>query len=281
MQPSLLLEKLVYAVSGNNGQGAKARIKAHRPGSISRIAAINEQQKLLYIVNPKVANTSIKRIIWADHPALDQLPSLHGHHPERSLKELPDRAIDTMLNGDDWFRFSFVRNPYSRIVSAYKDKIFGRDLDGRFLEKIGYGPAARPPSFSEFLHRIADQPPQQMDWHWRPQQLLLMHELIDYHWLGKMEAFESDMTPVFERLGRSNQQMQQQLATRLNATDRDSRNNSNQPRKAVANPTLSNKDVELIQTLYSEDFQRYGYSTEPPENLLIQGPCETPGARSG
>nr|WP_246624599.1 sulfotransferase family protein [Oceanobacter mangrovi] len=232
------------------------------------MAALHEDRKLFYVVNPKVANTSIKRIMWADLPGVESLPSLHGHHPQRCIRQLTDRELNHILASPEWLRFSFVRNPYTRIVSAYKDKIYNRDLDGRFLEKLGW-PYRYTPDFSTFLQIIAEQPEKQMDWHWRPQSSLLMHDLIDYHWLGKMENFNADMEPVLRRFddGRENL-ARQQLNSRLNATDRASRDNTNQQRQKIPTPTLTDADVQLIRLLYAEDFRRYGYELTPPAELL-------------
>mmetsp|Transcript_49883 Transcript_49883/g.108454 ORF Transcript_49883/g.108454 Transcript_49883/m.108454 type:complete len:329 (+) Transcript_49883:58-1044(+) len=58
----------------------------------------------------------------------------------------------------DAFTFTFVRNPWDRLRSAYLEKI----ASGKFEL------AGKEPSFSEFVRFVASQEPNTMNMHWRP-----------------------------------------------------------------------------------------------------------------
>jgi hypothetical protein len=94
---------------------------------------VSERHRLVYCPIQKVACTSLK-LWWAelvdgssapfvslneygqpsiDHAALNQRYKLHYQSPALGRRPLED---------DDWFRFVFVRDPWSRLVSAFVNK---------------------------------------------------------------------------------------------------------------------------------------------------------------
>jgi hypothetical protein len=94
---------------------------------------VSDKHRLVYCPIPKVACSSLK-IWWAtvvdggsasftwldekgktcvDHSALNERFKLHHQAAELGRHPLTD---------DDWFRFAFVRNPWSRLVSSFLNK---------------------------------------------------------------------------------------------------------------------------------------------------------------
>ena len=87
------------------------------------------------------------------------------------------------------FIFTFVRNPYVRVLSAYLDKIAGsRDpaVWCPFAERHGLGEGEI--SFGQFLRLVASEAPETRDTHWRPQTLMIGVGFVPYDFVGTMET---------------------------------------------------------------------------------------------
>tara|TARA_Y100000004_G_scaffold193929_1_gene257392 strand:+ start:18695 stop:19330 length:636 start_codon:yes stop_codon:yes gene_type:complete len=96
---------------------------------------INHKYKFIFIHVPKCAGTSIKRALY---PYCDEYDQFFGGHPnvpeENSEVHKHSTASEvkrfaTRERWDKYFTFSFVRNPFSRIVSLYK---WWQETDGLF-----------------------------------------------------------------------------------------------------------------------------------------------------
>jgi hypothetical protein len=117
-----------------------------------------------------------------------------------------DEAAE-ILRGADWRRFAFVRNPYARLYSAYKNKI--ADLASPYVGvratiwRIAGNPhpPAEAPPFEAFVRYVAQQPDAERDGHWRSQAGALCLDLVDYGFLGRVERLEADLATVLRSLG--------------------------------------------------------------------------------
>ena len=81
------------------------------------------------------------------------------------------------------FRFAVVRNPYTRTLSAYLDKVERRALR-----------ANQESSFSDFVEQLSRNPRfLHSNAHWAPQSSLLLipHETFDF--VGKVESLDTDL----------------------------------------------------------------------------------------
>lgn len=97
-----------------------------------------------YIFVPKVACSSIKTNL---------IGSLEG---ENSHSIFRDSVIKEVENPQDYFIFTFVRNPFDRLVSCYKDKIVRKKENKKssvFDDYLG-GFLMKTHSFSDFINRI-------------------------------------------------------------------------------------------------------------------------------
>ena len=115
------------------------------------------QLPLIYGRVPKVANTSIKAAL---HRLLQQAPekgarsttdafwSKSTHGETRLISPREARS----LRGSH-FSFSFVRNPFDRLVSAYNNKVLELDDVTGPMHAMGL---RHDMPFGEFLHRVVD-----------------------------------------------------------------------------------------------------------------------------
>jgi hypothetical protein len=140
----------------------------------------------------------------------------------------------------DHFSFTFVRNPYDRLISGWTDKVLNA-APGGGLKAVKFPELLR--DFDYFVAWLVDQDPAAINIHFRPQSLLVLAEL---DFIGQTEALARDLRLVLSRLG-------------LQADRNIPRKNASGP------PPLSMRDVtagtrDCINRLYHSDFERFGYA---------------------
>jgi hypothetical protein len=150
----------------------------------------------------------------------------------------------------EYFRFCFVRNPYSRILSAYLEKIAGTDFkrDER-MKVLGMSPATKP-TFLEFLEVLARTDPATYDIHWARQCDLAGLGGMTFDFIGRFETFERDFGSVLGHFGQD---------ARWLAAERDHRTDAVSQIQKWIGP----RETALIEELYHCDFDRFAYSRDP------------------
>ncbi len=169
--------------------------------------------KYLYQSIPKCACTSIKTILleleglpvdadeWRRHDkSKNMFPGAHHLSPE---------ALDDLFQGrTDTFKFVVVRDPYTRIASAYQDKIrmLNKQRSKFWIRSVQQAAAQQDVainddiSFEEFVRVISAQPVEEMDAHWRPQYFEGRFGLIKYDYIAHLEMLSSDLPYILERI---------------------------------------------------------------------------------
>jgi len=160
---------------------------------------------------PKVACTTIKMALqtWEGcAPEPGRWADVHASRAGPALLAYPAAQIVEMLRSPDYLRFSFVRNPYSRLVSAWKSKLAWDDpqydrLRASIRGACGYpfadGQRAGPVAFRDAVECLLDDPAA-FDDHWSRQIDLLAADVIDYHVVGRFERFGQDFHAILRRL---------------------------------------------------------------------------------
>lgn len=161
-------------------------------GRADKLAVIDADRRFLYNRVAKAANSTI--VVTLAKLALDRDVSQKKSEvlgPGAFLS--PSLLSPGQVNDlDDYFKFTFVRDPYSRVLSAYLNKVV---LHRR--KPWNKGPT---PSFAEFCHYLesGDLKP---DPHFLPQTKLLVFPPERFDFIGRFERFEADFTDVLQRLG--------------------------------------------------------------------------------
>ena len=144
--------------------------------------------------------------------------------------------------------FVVSRNPFDHIMSAYLDKIHPDGSPGVWLEFCrdhGIDPLSQP-SFDEFLELlIARGPSHRLNPHFRPQYLVNNCKFISPHFEGRMEYFDD----IAQFLSDYNFKI---IVRRIHATNAPSKRDE-----------LTAKQIKLIQQIYKDDFEHYGYEKNP------------------
>jgi hypothetical protein len=104
-----------------------------------------------------------------------------------------------MRNFSSFFKFTFVRNPYTRILSAYLDKIVLGTRGQMRPEGLRLPKSGKPPSFMDFCTYLESG--HLFDhYHFAPQTSLLLLPVDHFDLLGKLESINTDLGLVRSHL---------------------------------------------------------------------------------
>jgi hypothetical protein len=148
---------------------------------------------------------------------------------------------DEVQEFDDFFRFVFVRNPFTRTLSAYLDKV-----ERRAIRKDN------PLSFKRFLYQL-EAGKLHSNAHWAPQYDLLLIPVDQFDFIGRTESFDSDISTIKNQvLGqRSDEPVNSILSNATNA-------------KGKLGRYYDDETIELVRTLYRQDFEIFDYPLNLP-----------------
>ena len=146
----------------------------------------SDTTRLIYFINPKCGSTTIKAFLATNDPLMNVDKKKIGQNG--TFKNVD--TMESISSYGEYFKFTFVRNPWDRLVSCYLEKIVQQD---RWVNIFG-----QSPSFSKFvriIHGISDE---EANRHWRSQHTNVTDSrgnlVVDF--VGRFEAFERDMTTV-------------------------------------------------------------------------------------
>jgi len=172
---------------------------------------------LMYGRVPKVANSSIKASLCKllSTPADKGVPTTsdsfwrHSTHGETELIT----PLQARRHRGTHFSFSFVRNPFDRLVSAYNNKLIENVELTKPMQAMGL--RIQMP-FVEFIDRIHSLPDDQLDVHLLPQSSILCTgvrlvpkfvgrlEQIDAHWEVLKQRMQLEGLPTLDILPHKN-----------------------------------------------------------------------------
>ncbi len=206
------------------------------------------KQQYIYLNNAIVGCSSIKFSLW--QKAYDEgLVDVKANSSTVHGQGFWDSQYD-ISNSGDLYTFSFVRNPYSRILSCYLDKFVNPNLhiSKKFCATYGLQNKSEI-TFLDFLENIVDTDPFNDGQHWRPQYINVLLGAIRIDFLGNIEHFIDDLGHVFCKLGIEEPSMS------------DSTKNSAADHNKVAQ-YYTDKEIELVKHKYEQDFELFGYSQD-------------------
>lgn len=210
----------------------------------------------MFVEVPKAGCSVVKRVLQYSEvggEGIDPDASVH----DRSLSPLAAPISDGFdldeLFGcpTPWFRFSFVRNPYSRALSCYLEKIAGEQwLRDIRLPGLGFDPSDDV-SFAEFLRRVSVQEHRDMDIHWAPQHHLLSLRKVQYGFLGRFETFQADLRRLVDILGLDvpDELLERRTAHVTAAAQK-------------LHDYYDDETLDLVQEIYRKDFDLLGYGRD-------------------
>ena len=229
--------------------------------SMAYHSRVSPTHKYVCMTIPKIACTRVKLTLlqFEGQPEPEDIGEIHNMG--QRLADFKTSEIVEMLLAPDWFRFCFVRNPYDRLLSAYKTQVgniwndeYGW-LKSEIKEAFSYPAQDNDPEcivafrdFVRYLHNARSEV--RYDGHFNVQANILMQDIIVYDFIGRFEDFASEFERILTRL---------QAPSHILATASDVQNATYKLHPAIA------YDKELADTvcsMYQSDFEGFGYSPD-------------------
>ncbi|MEO1204354.1 MAG: sulfotransferase family 2 domain-containing protein [Pseudomonadota bacterium] len=200
-----------------------------------------------YFSVPKCACTSLKQTFWALENSRPFRAFVVNGRKFRLQQVYETRAFETEAPNrpEGAWTFAIVRDPASRVVSCFRNRVAARKLLKRpeTAEKLAAADVPVAPNLSEFVaglgtYRAASE---EIDWHLKPFSFFLGRDAGFFdrvYSLSEIATLAKDLT---ERFGRK----------------------VDIPHRQTAGPKLSRKDLSAaelaeIETAFAEDIEIFG-----------------------
>jgi len=229
------------------------------------------EHKVVYVSAAKVACTSLKWMVadlaGEDRADITSVASgmqsrLMTIHPGRSrfrhvkaVHSMPAEEVARISPAEGWFVFGALRDPWSRLWSAWQSKFLVRAnrylrnyRDAEFFPRVPQGPSDVVADFARFveLHPWTTDPRLSTDLHFRPQVRALQPESIPFTRIYDLRDFSTmtaDLHAHLRTVGRD----QELYLPRANETP-----------LAMTREVMAGGVREAIEKLFAEDFDAFG-----------------------
>ncbi|GJP52459.1 hypothetical protein CLOM_g11571 [Closterium sp. NIES-68] len=189
---------------------------------------VDESLKTIYCFVPKVACTSWKTWFRQQQRGQGQknisdVYLTHDHY-KSGLRILAyhynEYEVIRLLTRPDFFKFSFIRNPYARLASVYFNKHvnggppFGRQFWNnmffrgitpyrRLVEQQGGKDLFGFSDFAYLLRSVEERLRSYMESHVQPQMDVCRFDAIKFDFIGRFENLDADVAEVLHRLNKT------------------------------------------------------------------------------
>ncbi|XP_014679420.1 PREDICTED: carbohydrate sulfotransferase 12-like [Priapulus caudatus] len=219
------------------------------------------KHKLVFCAIPKITSTTWKRALIAlemappgskaDMQQFNVLPKNYPHTDSKvgkyvqRLSTIKDSRQKAAILSNADTKFMFVRHPFTRLLSAYRDKIaddagdigFRKWYLSEISKHVGWqhagGKISTSVSFVQFLNNVFRTPTERFDIHWARMVDVCNPCVINYDFVGKQESMRNDSAELLRRTG---------LAESIDFP----------VRNATYKKATSSDDVTLMRTYYKK-----------------------------
>lgn len=213
--------------------------------------AVSLERGFLWIGVPKVATRSL----------LDTFVRKPSHNfAAVQINDPLPQILDRLPEAEDLFAFSFVRNPWSRVVSAYLDKLTDRDDPWKEMPHHSYPGLYPGIEFEEFIRFLVEEPCGSDDYgdrHWISQHKFFERSDGSLHpvEVGRLETFNADLERIGRQLG-----VEGLSAPVKNVTDvRGGAAKQNAKPSDYYRSFFTRRTRDMIGQRYARDIELYGY----------------------
>lgn len=186
---------------------------------------VDDKHGIIYCYIPKVACTNWKRVMYVlnqSEPYADTLSvdkdAVHEVNMFTLLSSFPRAELKARLK--HYTKFLFVRDPFVRLISAYKDKFyrhneyFYQSFGKNILKKYAHMPNPPDtedeafqfgirPTFKHFVQYLVDPQTEEnepFEPHWRQMHRLCHPCTIQYDFIGHQETLQEDANLLLKML---------------------------------------------------------------------------------
>jgi hypothetical protein len=226
-----------------------------------------KEQNFIFAYNPKVACTNWKCVLRYINGADNYLnPAIAHNRQESGLDFVSEQESPVNYISDASIpKYTFVRNPFSRVLSAYLNKVEpytngtrGENDDNDYFYKVyrqvdlhreSFLPSESKVNFYCFLHWLSNVDDMHTrNEHWLPQVILLRFSEVKYDFIGKFENLATD-APKLLNLIECDLEFPSQEKVNF------------APTRATDKLTqyYSAKERQLVKDLYNMDFKGFDY----------------------
>ena len=207
---------------------------------------VSDEKNLVYIVNSKVACSSIKKTFIKKTITDDNNGKIHDVLMKNTFQKIP------IIVHNEYDFFTFVRNPFDRIVSCYVDKFIKEKHRGRdtmYYDDYLFGYLASTKDFTDFISRIVKIPFFLSDRHFLPQTRLIPSQAFSTISIMKFESLEEDFKSIKDRF------------------DLEDLPHYNHSEKVDWRLFYTKETANLVYQYYKDDVDNFGYSDDYLELL--------------
>ncbi|XP_038150172.1 carbohydrate sulfotransferase 11 isoform X2 [Cyprinodon tularosa] len=262
-------DQVMDACRVNSASSRKRRVLT--PGDLRNLV-VDDDHELIYCYVPKVACTNWKRVMMVltgrgKYSDPMEIPANQAHVPS-NLKTLNQYSIAEINHRlKNYFKFLFVREPFERLVSAYRNKFtlkynssfhkrFGTRIIRRYRknatqEALVNGDDVKFKEFVDYLVDPATHRGRPLNEHWQTVYQLCHPCHIHYDMVGKYETLEEDANHILGLVGVGE-------SLRFPSYAKSTRTTDTMTAQFFSNISAQ-QQVQLYQ-LYKMDFLMFNYS---------------------
>jgi len=233
--------------------------------------SISLKNQYVFCEVAKSGCSAVKRALWRQE--IKDIPMPKGfedtyknphvafpHHLLIKPFQLGETRFNQAIRDPAFVKWTVVRNPFTRALSGYLDKIQRNEPQFANIQKrvaqhrkVDSGEVDRASvTFEDFCEALTYfNRPVEFDPHWRPQYLHTCGDILPYSHIAKLETLDQSLDELGRLIGLKD----------LNFS-------SGRPHATNANSKLSEhytgRCVDIIRDVYALDFQHFGYDLEPP-----------------
>lgn len=209
----------------------------------------NRDHGFIYLNNPRVGCSNVKSVLWQ---------AITGEKPAQGAHVLDGSPFNAKMAdaafAERAFIFTFVRNPYHRVVSAYLNKVIARHNQGWKAFASHHGLAGTGlVSFDSFVEALAAVPPELHDPQWRPQYLNTLYPFVKPNLIADLGAMDSQMPAILARLFPGKPAGEPGMR----------KHDLNTRARMIWRTQLADAGTrKRVQDIYGADFEAFGYRTD-------------------
>lgn len=223
-----IYQKYNYYNSRNNGRGL-----------------IDFQLGVFYNRIPKAGNSTVVGNLYMLKNNKEITPTIENIRYAKKSFLIPSQLkYNEVSCFSDLFKFTFVRNPYSRVLSAYLDKVHNKNK--KKFNSV---------TFLDFLLYL-EQEGLYSNQHWVPQKSLLLIPMKEFDLIGKIENFNNDFELIINEIYRKNPSYCLYNDNNMNKI-KFAPHSTNACEKLKQ--YYDEKTFDVVSRLYKDDFEAFGY----------------------